>query len=484
MIQLLNHKFKRTTFLTVGCFAFLGGLFLGKYETWSTGLLVFSLVMSIVSLPRKRFSALLAVILCSFVIGTLRGGQFAQKLYPYEELYGKRVVLEAEATTDAVYSNNGQLAFDADRVKILEPFEQAVPGSIKVGGRGEPSVARGDVLRLTGNLYPTGGSKQGRMSFAQLEVIVPDDNWINQLRRNFAAGMFTAIPEPEASFGLGLLIGQRTTLPDYLEDQLSIAGLTHIIAVSGYNLTIIVRMVRRALGRRSKYQSTAVAFGLIVLFVLVTGFSASIVRAAVVSTLSLLAWYYGRSIKPLLVLGVSAALTAAWNPIYIWSDIGWYLSFLAFFGVLIIAPLVKQRLWGEKDQKLLGQVVLESICAQLMAAPIILYIFGEVSLIALVSNAVIVPLVPFAMLFSFIAGIAGMLVPTLSGLIAWPATLLLTYMLDLVAVFSKIPGALLTTKISFGYMLYIYGAILCVTILLQLAVKRKYGKITETNIIE
>lgn len=243
-------------------------------------------------------------------------------------------------------------------------------------------------------------------------------------------------------------------------------------------------MVRRFLAKRSKYQSTFVSFVLIGVFILITGFSASIVRAAVVSTLSLLAWYYGRSFRPLVLLLVAAALTAGWNPIFIWSDIGWYLSFLAFFGVLIIAPLVKQRLWGDKQQKLLGQVVLESISAQIMAAPLIMYIFGELSIVALLSNAIIVPMVPFAMLSSAIAGIAGMLVPAFAGILAVPATLILTFMLDLTSLFARVPQALVSQNISFAQTLYVYALIIGCVLLLRSVLKRKYARITDRNIIE
>lgn len=142
--------------------------------------------------------------------------------------------------------------------------------------------------------------------------------------------MQSALPEPAASFGLGLLIGQRSTIPKSVSLQLAAVGLTHVVAVSGYNLTIIMRAVRKLLRKRSKYQSTVASLLLIGIFLLFTGFSASIVRAAIVSTLSLWAWYYGRTFRPIVLILLAAVITAGVYPIYLWSDIGWYLSFLAF----------------------------------------------------------------------------------------------------------------------------------------------------------
>lgn len=96
-----------------------------------------------------------------------------------------------------------------------------------------------------------------------------------------------SLPEPLASIALGLLVGQRNTLPANLTQALLMVGLTHIIAVSGYNLTILLQAARKLLGDHSKVLSTAAALVLVFGFLLVAGASASIVRAAVISILGL-----------------------------------------------------------------------------------------------------------------------------------------------------------------------------------------------------
>ena len=115
--------------------------------------------------------------------------------------------------------------------------------------------------------------------------------------------MQTALPEPNASFGLGILVGQRNNLPTELYQQMIMVGLVHIVAVSGYNLTILVRAVGR-LKLFSKYQQLILSLLVIAAFLLVTGFSASIVRAAIVSTLGLIAWFYGRKPQPIVILDI------------------------------------------------------------------------------------------------------------------------------------------------------------------------------------
>lgn len=402
------------------------------------------------------------------------------KLRPYEQVMRKSVVVRVRAENDAVYGNNGQLSFDGAHVRLHEPFEDELTGRLKIQGFGESAVYRGDLVEVSGKPYPTRGSRQATLSYAALKVLGRNHSPIDTVRRRFAAGMASVLPEPHASFALGLLIGQRTTLPKRFTDNLSAVGLTHIIAVSGYNLTIIVRATRRFGKKRSKYQVTLLSLLLIGSFLLVTGFSASIVRAALVSLLSLWAWYYGRAFRPLLLLALAAALTAGWNPLYIWSDIGWYLSFLAFYGVLILVPLVVRRLYGaDKQPRSLTLLFYETIGAQVMTAPLILYIFKEVSLVALVSNLLVVPLVPLAMLLALVAGLGGMIMPALGGWLALPASFLLAYMIEVVNALARLPHALLSKALPLLHMLVVYAGVAVASFGLWRKTASKYDTITE-----
>lgn len=424
-----------------------------------------ALVSSLLLIRIKNIPLVLAMVI-GLLSGYWRGSQFLQTTKPLVELHGQAITAYVRATSDGVYGDHSQVLFDADHLQLEYPYKLALPGSLQIAGFGETAIYRGDIVQVEGNVALTRGSKQLRMSFADLRVIEHNHSPIDTIRRRFAAGMQSSLPEPHASFAMGLLIGQKSTLPGEFAAMLSAVGLTHIIAVSGYNLNIIADASRKALARGSKYQIMVCSAMLITLFVLTTGFSASIVRAALVSLLSLLAWYYGRRFKPLLLISLVAAATAGWNPFYIWSDIGWYLSFLAFFGVMVIAPLVNQRLYKTPNPSSTKALITESICAMLATIPFILYIFNQMSLIALVANLLVVPFVPLAMLLTLIAGLAGMLVPSIAGWFAWPAKILLTYMLDIVSFLSQIPHVLVRRQLSIIGMLTLYAALCTVLIIL------------------
>lgn len=484
MLPRTRVRYNRTTLMTAGLLGVLAGLGLAKVWPFVSLPLIGLLCVFLVTGVRRRvLFALIFITLIGIGCGLWRGHVFEQKLEPYSELYRHKIVLRVLASEDAVYGSNSQLTFEANGIQVVKPFQANVPGRIKISGFGESMVYRGDTVEVEGKLMPVRGGRQGQVSYATLTIAERHKDTATNLRQHFAVGMQNALPEPVASFGLGLLIGQRSTLPEDVSKQLAAVGLTHLIAVSGYNLTIIIDAARRLMGKRSKYQSTVCALLLVAGFLLVTGFSASIVRAAIVSVLSIWAWYYGRAVKPVLLIALAAVMTAAWNPLYIWGDIGWYLSFLAFFGVIVIAPLITRRIYGERQPKFLQGVLIETTSAQLMTLPLILYIFQQASLVSIVSNVLVVPLVPLAMLGSVIAGLSGMLVPLIAGWFAWPASIILTYMLDLTAVLSRAPHVLAHYMISVWGLLTLYGVILFVVFVLWRKTRRKHGIITDIELI-
>lgn len=440
MWRLKYMRVNRTTILMFGCAAFLLGLAAARRCELANGWYVLPAMG--LAVWRYRFRTILTTVLlvgAGLLLGMWRGTIYLHELQPYHQLALGEVTFTATSNIDAVYGKNAQLTFVVRDVHFTEPYDQKVPGTIKVAGFGETMVYRGDQVQVSGKLYPTRGASQATVSFAELHKVGSTTSVIDAARRKFTAGMQSALPEPLASFGLGLLVGQRNTLPATLTQALLMVGLTHIIAVSGYNLTILLQASRRLLGERSKVLSTATALVLIFGFLLIAGTSASIVRAAVISIVGLGAWYYGRQIRPLLLILLAAAGTAYANPVYLWADIGWYLSFLAFFGILVIGPLVTRWLYKESEPGLIPQVLIESFCAELMTIPLVLYIFGQMSFVSLLANMLVVALIPLAMLLSLVAGLAGMLAVNLAGWFAWPAQVLLTYMLDIVNLLSRIP---------------------------------------------
>jgi ComEC/Rec2-related protein len=418
------------------------------------------------------------IVLFGLSLGCWRGVIFMRKLDAYAPYYGQVLTLRVQAVQDGVYGSRSQMSFDGQNIRLAGGKQMA--GKVAVSGFGSNAVFQGDELAVTGKLQPGYGAKQASLGFAKIRFISHHNSLVAEIRRKFAAGMQTALPEPLGSFAMGLLIGQRATLPTSVKQDLLMVGLTHIIAVSGYNLTIMLHASKKLFAKQSKRLTTWFSLLLIILFLLLAGSSASIVRAAIVSTISIATSYYGRSINPLNLISLAAVITAYANPFYVWSDISWYLSFLAFFGVMVWAPLISERMPFSKKESVVVAVGIESISAEAMSLPIVLFTFGQMSFIGLPANMLVVALVPLAMLLSTIAGLTGMLAPQLAGWLAWPAKLVLSYMLDISHVLAGLPHVFAENLgLPLAEMLLWYAGIVTLTYALWYKTKRRSAILTD-----
>lgn len=382
---------------------------------------------------------------------------FWGRLQFYDNFIGQKVVIEGTVEEDAVYGYKLQTEFYVKDI-VIENIK--LPGRVRVSGFGPIEVRRNDHIKATGFLRDGFGSYQGTVSFAEYAVENRNTDPIDEFRRNFIATSYTYLPEPQASLGLGFLAGFRTLLPDGLTDDLSTTGLTHIVAVSGYNTTIIASAVHALMARRgSRWQVVFATLGTLAIFITITGAAPSIMRASVVSTLALLGWYYGKSFKPSVLILGSAALTAWINPLHLWYSIGWWLSFLAFFGVLVIAPTVTARFF-KKQPNLLLKTAIETTSAQIMALPLIVWVFGKVSAISIFANMLVLPMIPIAMLLTFAVGAVAMVWPLLASILVWPATYVLSYITDIISWLARVSWALTEVDISKSLMVLLYLGVL------------------------
>ncbi len=245
--------------------------------------------------------------------------------------------------------------------------------------------------------------------------------------------------EPEAGLVAGLLLGLRRSIPQGIMDDFSRAGLTHILAISGYNVSLMVvifGLFFRNAGRKWRFFGM---LGGIILLVLFTGFSASIIRAALMGGFVLFAILSGRKSNGLLMLFLSAFIMVFLQPRMLTVDLSFQLSFLATLGLIVCLPFIEK--YFKKLPLFLEENLSVTLAAQVFTTPFILYKFGKFSLIAPIANILFLPFVPVIMFFSFF-GIATSYVFSPFALIfnavAW---VLLKIMLAGVHFMANLPGA-------------------------------------------
>lgn len=389
---------------------------------------------------KQRLYVVPLVIVAAALLGLWRGSAERVHIVPYEKLYGLTVQVSGTVNEDVDTGKGGKMALRLGDITI---GDQAYGGKLWVAVSTKADIKRGDRVTVEDTLDAGFGNFAGAMYQARLvEAKRPQPGDVaRQARDWFADAIRRAVDEPQASLGIGYLVGQKTGLPEDLEKALQIAGLTHIVVASGYNLTILVRFARRSLEKVSKYLSTLFAGSMVAAFVAITGASPSMTRAGLVAGLSLAVWYYGRKFHPLVLLPFAAAVTVMIDPSFMWGDLGWQLSFAAFAGVMVVAPLLQAYFFGTEKPGTIRQILGETISAQIVTLPILLLAFGTVSNVAVVANLLILPLVPLAMLLTFIAGIGALVLPGLAPLIGQPAEWLLGYMTSTATAISKVPWA-------------------------------------------
>lgn len=389
--------------------------------------LLVAITLLAIAFVKQRAWLLTFAMIAGCLFGVNRGSLVRAELDVYAKLYGRTVLVEGVVADDEDVNKRGESVL---RLKNVVYENKEIGGVLWVVLNDKKPIERSDVVRVEGNITEGFGTFVGTMYNADIVSAkrpMPGDVALH-VRDWFAGLVRAAIPEPEASLGVGFLVGQRRSLPDELANALKVAGLMHIVVASGYNLTILVRLARRSLEKTSKYLATVASGLLIVGFIAITGLSPSMSRAGLVAGLSMAAWYYGRTIHPVVLLMVAMGITVLANPSYAWGDIGWLLSFSSFAGVMICAPLLQAYYFGDKKPGMLRQVIGETVAAWLFTLPILLVTFGQMSNVAVLANLLIVPLIPIAMLLTLVAGLAAWVLPFFAPLLAFPAQALLSYM--------------------------------------------------------
>lgn len=439
-----------------------------------------SIVLILVVLIIKRVYLVPILIIGGVLLGWWRGGLLMGDLSEFDSFYGKIVQVEGVVKDDVDIDGSGQLTI---RLGDLKVNERRMAGVIWATSNEKMKIERGDRILMSGKLTEGFGGYTGviyRGKVLVVERLVPGDvarvvrDWFSNLVRR-------TIPDPEASLGLGYLLGQRRALPVSLVEALQLTGLTHVVVASGYNLTILVRMTRRAFAKISKYLATFLASAMMFSFIAITGLSPSMFRAGLVTGLSLLAWYYGRKFNPLVLLFFVMAITVVINPSYAWGDLGWQLSFGAFAGVMILAPLLQAYFFGKEKIGLVRQILIETVSAQLFTMPIIVLSFSQISNVAIFSNLLILPLVPITMLATFVAGVGVLIVPFFADFLALPAIGLLKYMIFAVNKLAELPWVMSGVEIS--ELIALISYIVLTAACFYMWQKTKVG-LGQTNLIE
>lgn len=275
------------------------------------------------------------------------------------------------------------------------------------------------------------------------------------IKDSFESKLNQIIPEPMASFEAGLLTGSRKGIPDDLMVNFNLTGLTHIIAISGYNISLIIFLISSVFTKQPRNVKVPIIIGIIIVFTLFVGASAAVVRASIMGIISMFALWFGRQSQVLNALLLSAFVMTLFNPLTLIYDVGFQLSFLATLGLILTGNHIVKLFKFVPEVLGLREAFAMTFSAQIFALPVILYNFKRFSLISPVANVLVVPFIPFAMFFGFIAVICGYFSLGLGFILIFPAWLSLKYIVFVTDVLANLPLA--SFEVPWFSVLHLFG---------------------------
>ncbi|MEG3931380.1 MULTISPECIES: ComEC/Rec2 family competence protein [unclassified Microcoleus] len=281
---------------------------------------------------------------------------------------------------------------------------------------------------------------------------------IQAMRQRIVRSQLSQLNVPEGPLISAIALGkQAVDLPYNIRDSFVQAGVAHAIAASGTQVSMVLALVLALTRRFSKQLQFSFGVGALFFLVGLTGFEASVCRAALMGLGTLFALVLNRQVKPLGLLLIAATILLLVNPLWIW-DLGFQLSFLATLGLIVTTPPLMAKL--EWMPPAIASIVVVPIAASIWVLPLLLYVFSVVSPYSILVNIIAAPLL-------WILSIGGM-VSALAGLIFPPAGSILAQLLDypakgLIAIaqyFSQLPGnSVAVGQVSVFQLIALYSLI-------------------------
>lgn len=257
-----------------------------------------------------------------------------------------------------------------------------------------------------------------------------------------------ALPRPESAILEALLFGEEQNFPEDLKEKFNLTGTRHLAAVSGMNITIVSAILVSFLLLLGFWRQQAFYFAIIILifYILMVGAPASALRAGIMAILFLTAQHFGRLSSASRLIVLAATIILAFNPLLLKLDIGFQLSFLAIMGLIYLQPVFLELLKKIPNTFQLRNSLASTLSAQVFTLPILIYNFGQISLISPLANILILPIIPFVTIFGFIFSFIGIFFQYLGQILSWPAYIMISYLLKVIDYFSKISWASLVLK--------------------------------------
>ena len=271
------------------------------------------------------------------------------------------------------------------------------------------------------------------------------------IKRRFVANLEYVLGEPHAALAAGLVVGEKSALGQKLLDDFRIVGLIHIVVLSGFNITIVGDAMRRMLLFLPRIWGISIGGIGIALFGVMVGGGATVVRSCFMASVALSADLIRRDYDVTRALIFAGLLMLIQNPLILLHDPSFQLSFSATLGLILLAGPIEKKITFVPEKFGLRGIIAATTATQIFISPLILYMMGQISVIGMVVNILVLPIIPLTMLVVFLVGATGFIYMPVAQFFGWIAHLLLSYELQMVEWFAHVPFASVTLPIFSGW---------------------------------
>ncbi|MCY3801939.1 MAG: ComEC/Rec2 family competence protein [Chloroflexi bacterium] len=395
---------------------------------------VLAVVALALGLWRRPKATVAGLVLLAFGLGMVRAATHQSVQPPSIDSFeqGIEVHLTGRIVRPPDIEKRRPLTLD---IRSADPVYAGSDSSRAVGGRVDvysfsPLYSEGQELDVSGilRLYDPPPSDPRRFPIGRIDRPVVEirpgsgggaTGLLAEVRNRVDQAIKLALPEPHSALLSAILLGIRSEIPRPLMNDMNAAGLTHLIAISGYNVTLLAIVIRRLAGVLLGRRAIFVVMALLPVYAILVGADPPVVRATIMAELVLFAWIVGRESHLLTTLMLSAAAMTLVDP-EILGQASFQLSFVATLGLVTLAPRISAALGFMP--RLLAEVIAVAVAAQILVSPLLAVHFGRLSLLAVPANVMATPVSPLVMssgaLTSFwsLTGLPGR---ELVGLSAW-----------------------------------------------------------------
>lgn len=298
-----------------------------------------------------------------------------------------------------------------------------------------------DTVYVSGiiNIPKYKGYNDYSITFAKVRVLNHNSSFTKllfRLKHSFLENIKSVLGEPEASLAGGLVVGEKSSLGKELLDDFRHAGLIHIVVLSGFNITVIADALMRVLVFFPQTIRIIIGATGMIMFSFLVGGGATVVRSTLMALIMLLSKIAGRQYIALQGLLIAGIFMGIYDPKTILYDASFHLSFLATLAMILLSPKIEEKLKFLPENFEFRGIISSTIATQVFVAPYLIYLMGSITFWGLITNILVLPVIPPTMLFVFLSGVSGWVSHTVSFIFAIPAHILLSYELFIVKLFS------------------------------------------------